>query len=370
MSAAMRRAGLETRVFAVVVVIAILGSACTAPEPAPSDTPSAPASTPVPTATAVPQTAPATAAPTTDGGPSPSALPTPSPIVEPSAKPVGDLLAAEISTGTQPCATAFGKGSAWISNYGDGTISRVNLDTLSVSDTLAVGSEPCGLALTPAGLWVANLGSQNVARYDPRTGKETARVAGTGAVWDLQSDGTTVWVTLRDRKQVWSIDSATGDVLTMTNLPGTPGGLAVTPTAVWAAVYSADGVLELDPATGALLATVDVGVHPEWFALDGGLWVTATGSQDLVRIDAASATVSASVPVATGRQPADPSSAGGLVWVANRVDGTLRAVDPASARVVQVLQMPTAGAGVVEGHDQLLFVTDFAAANAWVLRLP
>jgi DNA-binding beta-propeller fold protein YncE len=130
------------------------------------------------------------------------------------------------------------------------------------------------------------------------------------------------------------------------------------------------GARDVAKRTGSVLATVDVGRHPEWFAVGDGLWVTATTDQTLVGLDPATATVTATVPVASGNRPADPSVAGGLVWVANRVDGTLRAVDPVSASVVRVLQLPAAGAGVVEGHDRLLFVTDFAGASAWVLSLP
>jgi YVTN family beta-propeller protein len=75
--------------------------------------------------------------------------------------------------------------TAYVANSLDGTVSVVNLATLSVTQTIPVGAEPLGVALSPNGtrLYVANSASNNVQVIDTSTNAVVATI-------DLSAVGT------------------------------------------------------------------------------------------------------------------------------------------------------------------------------------
>jgi YVTN family beta-propeller protein len=78
-----------------------------------------------------------------------------------------------------------------------------------------------------------------------------------------------------------------------------------------------------------------------------------------VRIDPA--TFQTVAPVAVGPDPAAVAAGGGLVWVANRRDGTVTVVDPGANRVQETL--PASGSGPVGESGPGLA---FASGSLWV----
>ena len=87
------------------------------------------------------------------------------------------------------------------------------------------------------------------------------------------------------------------------------------------------------------LAEIATGGHPDWQAtLDGDLWV-GLGDQDVVRIDAASNTVIASVPVAS--PCLSLAAADGSVWSPSCTDSEVDRIDPLTNTIVA--RIPVAG---------------------------
>ena len=59
-----------------------------------------------------------------------------------------------IRVGRQPIAAVFANGAVWVANGRDGTVSRIDPDTLDVSTT-TVGGTPTGIVAAGDSVWVA-----------------------------------------------------------------------------------------------------------------------------------------------------------------------------------------------------------------------
>jgi hypothetical protein len=88
----------------------------------------------------------------------------------------------------------------------------------------------------------------------------------------------------------------------------------------------------------------------------GGLWVA--GSDEVTRIDPATDTVAARVPVATGSGPAAVAVGAGAVWTPVAVPGALWGIDPESDKVVAKIPLggPLAGSISVSATRDTVWV--------------
>jgi YVTN family beta-propeller protein len=80
-----------------------------------------------------------------------------------------------IPVGNDPSAIAFGEGSVWVTNSGDGTVSRIDPASRRVV-TIHVGHKPDAVAVGAGGVWVANDTDGTVSRIDPLTNRVAAAV--------------------------------------------------------------------------------------------------------------------------------------------------------------------------------------------------
>jgi virginiamycin B lyase len=55
-------------------------------------------------------------------------------------------------------------------------VARLALDTGLVTDTIRVGNAPAGLAVGEGAVWVTNAGDGTVSRVDPDTNEESQRL--------------------------------------------------------------------------------------------------------------------------------------------------------------------------------------------------
>jgi DNA-binding beta-propeller fold protein YncE len=108
-----------------------------------------------------------------------------------------------IPLGQRPNDLAVGYGSVWVIDNFNGTLTRINPDTLRVEGEIEVGSHPRGVNTGLGYVWVANGADGTVTRIDPKTatpagppipvGNNPADIAvGLGAVWTANVDDSTV----------------------------------------------------------------------------------------------------------------------------------------------------------------------------------
>jgi DNA-binding beta-propeller fold protein YncE len=71
---------------------------------------------------------------------------------------------------TETASVAVGPGAAWYAASSQPTLSKLDPQSASITQTFPVGKGPSGIALGERAVWVANSGDGTVSRLDPRGG--------------------------------------------------------------------------------------------------------------------------------------------------------------------------------------------------------
>jgi YVTN family beta-propeller protein len=139
--------------------------------------------------------------------------------------------------GGVPAALVVARGSVWVANSGDSTVSRYDATTLEEGPirTISVGSRPTGIAYGVDAIWVANAGDDTVTRIDPSTYATTTIPVGSEPVAVAVGAGA-VWATNRVNRTVSRIDAATNNVVRTIEVENAPAGIVVADGFVWFAV--------------------------------------------------------------------------------------------------------------------------------------
>jgi YVTN family beta-propeller protein len=140
-----------------------------------------------------------------------------------------------VDTGDDPAAIAAGAGSIWVANRSDGTVTRIDPETL-LATTIPVGHGPDAIAVNAAGAWVANGGDNTVVRVDPETNLVASAIAVGDTPVAVLATANALWVANADEETVLRLDPATGRVKRKVRLARTPDALAAIAGRVWVAV--------------------------------------------------------------------------------------------------------------------------------------
>ena len=158
---------------------------------------------------------------------------------------------------------------AYVANVGDGTVSVVDLVTLSVRATVPVGATPAGLRTHPtrAEIWGVSTDGGYVWVLDAPTDRVVARVS-VGAqpfALDFSPDGREAYVTASGADTLVVIDCASRQIVGRAHTGKHPLVARVTPDAQNVLVVNRDDatVQVFNAATLALRATIPVAAAPE-----------------------------------------------------------------------------------------------------------
>jgi YVTN family beta-propeller protein len=193
---------------------------------------------------------------------------------------------ARIPTGSSVYDVAFADGAAWVSNFGDGTVARVDADSNEVTG-IEVGGGPGGIAWSGGFLWVANSRDGTVSKIDPASQKvvDTIEVGGT-PVWTAFDDDTVFVTDPQGGRTVTLIDSGDGTVRTTIEVGGRPvdGDVAADGSA-W--LPDLDGRLMHVSADGELVGAWDIPLAGPFVldVADGAVWVAEWQGTKVVRYD-------------------------------------------------------------------------------------
>jgi serine/threonine-protein kinase len=220
---------------------------------------------------------------------------------------------------------------------------------VSVSGPIAIGKGPLRVAAGDGEVWATSAPDGTLSKIDP----ETLKVAGapidvgTGVSGVAVGEGS-VWVSSPRDGRVLQVDPPSRRVLDRIDVGGRPGAITVGGGRVWVADETGAGVTAINALTGKLYKR-DIVPHAAPLRLAvgaGGLWVSSASTSAVRRIDLGSA--AAGAPILAGRGPAGVTVAGGLVWVANSRAGTVTRVDPS---LHTILGDPIAVGGSPGGID-------------------
>ena len=223
--------------------------------------------------------------------------------------------------------TALGLAAAFLATSGSAASSRPP----RVVATIRLGGDPIGLAFGAGSLWVADYGNGTLRRIDPARNRATARIPLGNSPYASAFGAGSVWVSSFDSGNVTRVDPATNRIVARIDAGVEQTGLAATATDVWVAIFGRGEVVRIDPATNTVTARITVGGNPEDVVLAAGSAWVPNENGSLARIDPATNSVTATIPI--GADPDNAVFCRGLLWTSDRLGPYLRAVNPATDKV-------------------------------------
>jgi virginiamycin B lyase len=155
----------------------------------------------------------------------------------------------------------------------------------------------------------------------------------------------------------------------------------ITEDAVWVASTKPYVVQRIDPASNRIVATVRVsGEACSGLASGfGSIWVPLCGkSRELVRINAAKNTITATLPIAPAGPESGITASGDSIWMVTDKNGTLSRIDPTTNTVRQKVSIPAGsynpifsdGVVWITGFDSNVLVAVDASTGAVLALIP
>ena len=256
-----------------------------------------------------------------------------------------------LAVATAPCAAAAGGRFVWVSEYGAPYLVRINPKTGKVVGKTHIGFGSCGLGYGAGSMWVEDTSSSTISRVSVTTGKRLKAIPVGSTPYDATFASGATWTTAHGKGELERIDPARNRVVNRWPLPLATGVVGAFGS-IWAA--GAAGVIRVDPASNTVIATIPVDGGAGWTAAStDAVWVTTPSG--LARIDPQTNAVVATIPLVGAPALGDPDVVGGKVWVPQIQRNAIAVIDPATNTVTQTVK---AGMGP--------FVVTQIAGEAWV----
>ena len=192
-----------------------------------------------------------------------------------STRSVADPVVGSVTVGTLPSAIAYGYGSLWVTNEGDGTVSRIDPNGAHATTTITVGDAPDGIAVGAGAVWVANRADDTVTRINPVSDSPSTPIRVGAGPRGIAATGTGVWVANSLDPTVSHIDPAADRMDRLVEVGDTPTAIAADTNSIWVATAGDATVTRIDARTEQVTKRVVVGSSPHGLAMVGStLWVS------------------------------------------------------------------------------------------------
>jgi DNA-binding beta-propeller fold protein YncE len=217
-----------------------------------------------------------------------------------------------------------GSDAVWVSDFGAGAVVKIDPALNVAVGRIAVGGRPTGLALDATGsLWAGNLDGY-VSRIDPVLGRVAAQLPMPSGVSQPLSARGLVWLGLQNGSVV-AVDPNTNRLTgSSVSVAADVDALADTPSGLWVSTFAGIAAL-VDPDRRVVVRRVTLPSRGSGISFAGGsVWVSAYDSGLVVRLQPATGALLGAVH--TGPEPRESVAAGGALWVANQLNGTVTPV--------------------------------------------
>lgn len=233
----------------------------------------------------------------------------------------------------------------------DSNVARVDLASRALH-TLTVPGSADFLAVADSEAWVTNTG--RVEKLQAGSPAPVATVTVARPCGGMELAFGSLWVVDCRNRTLVRINRATATIeaTIATGVADASGELSIASGAgsIWLMTDTSGVLSRIDPATNSVIAQIPV--KSRSFAVVfgfGSAWVTTTGVRGdtmpgwLHRIDPATNKVVASIE--TGATPRFLAAGEGGVWTLNQRQGTVSRIDPATNKVVATIQTAAIGGG-------------------------
>jgi DNA-binding beta-propeller fold protein YncE len=251
----------------------------------------------------------------------------------------------------------------FIINSVDATISIVDMHTHKELRREPVLREPHHIALSPDGseVLVGDTGANQMLVLDPATGAIRHQLP-ISDPYQLQfsPDGHVLTVTGLARNQVDLYDAASMHLLHRLPLRAMPSHIAYAPdsSVVYVTLQETGRLAAIDVKTGALLWNAKVGDTPAgvlWH--QGKLLVGLMGEDSIAVVDPADGSVAQHIHTGRGAHNIFLSPDRRIIYVSNRVDSTITALDSATLNLVRQYKVPGGPDDIDFAPDGTIWVT-------------
>ncbi|HEU5370934.1 MAG TPA: hypothetical protein VFU51_00945 [Gaiellaceae bacterium] len=262
-----------------------------------------------------------------------------------------------------PCAAAAGGKWVWVSEYGQPYLLKIDPQTNKVVSRTGIGSGSCGLGFGAGSMWIEDTNTSTVSRVSVATGKRSTAIKVGSTPYDTTFAYGSAWTTAYVQGELERIDPARNRVVNRWKLPMATGAVGAF-GAVWGA--GSNGVIRVDAESHKLLATIPVAGGAGWTAASAdAVWVTTpTG---LARIDPTTNAVAATIPLPGAPYLGDPDVVDGQVWVPEIRKNSIAVVDPASNAVTETLRSGVGPFVVTTIHGEA-WVPSWKGKDIWRYR--
>jgi predicted alpha-1,2-mannosidase len=246
-----------------------------------------------------------------------------------------------VGTGPRDAAVSRDGARLYVANRNSNTVSAIDTRDARVFAPIKVGSNPSGTALTPDGstVWVANSGDNNVQPIDTTTLQAGTPISVGASPRDIviAPDGLHLYVTDQGSTQVTPIDLRTRTALAPIAVGANPTGITISRDGktVYVANNGSGTITAIDVADGITHA-IPAGIVPQMMAFspDGKtLYVTNYGGYTVTPIDLTTGTARAAIRVGGAPDGILLSPDGATLWIVNRMDSDIVPLDLASGTV-------------------------------------
>jgi streptogramin lyase len=135
---------------------------------------------------------------------------------------------------------------------------------------------------------------------------------------------------------------------------GHPDWLAVTGDAVWVASSNVNHVVRLDAATNLPETIITIAQPCSGMAADfGSLWIPSCGDHSLVRADAKTGAIQATIPAGPADSEGGIATGAGSVWLLTSKASELDRIDPATNSVIAKIAIPAGSFNPVFANDSI-----------------
>ncbi len=283
-----------------------------------------------------------------------------------------------VNTGKTPVTatitvTPIAAGFAYISNYGDGTVSVINTSTNASTALIKVGSQPYGVSVSADGtrVYVVNQGSNSVSVINTQTNAvlATIPVGNKPAGLTIDQDRGELYVTNENDGTVSVINIATNTKVQDIPVGPNPTGIIVNRdgSEIFVANSGSNTISEINGFSTLVDKTITVGKAPGGLALspDGStLYIANTGDNTVGAMNTEFFTIGFTVPLGPSANPTGVaiSPDGSLLYVTNYGLGTVSVISTATSSVTSTINVGKMPLGVsISADGTLLYVGNYGS---------
>jgi DNA-binding SARP family transcriptional activator/streptogramin lyase len=237
--------------------------------------------------------------------------------------------------GPVPRAIAVGFGAAWVADFTNQTLARVEKDGLV--ETIGLGVSPTRVAVGAGAVWVVAGHQGWLLRLEPSSGRVLNRIRLRPGLADVAAAAGSVWVTNSELGTLTRIAASRSEPdKTISGFAG-PTGVVVARGSVWVAERRGRRLARVDARRAAVMDRVPLDLPPNDLAVSpGAVWATNHGAGAVTRVDVRSRTTRVT---SVGRFPTTVVADANKVYVLNEFEHSVSRIDARTGEVVQTLAL-------------------------------